>query len=201
MKKLLNKVQNLQTKNQETLAKKNRVILSKPNIPLKKNFKNYSYGIGDNLQKLISENRPRYNTIRFESSFVIQPDTEQQNSIAGSSKRDSVIRMEVTPNSSAPRYSTSKIIGNYTTETQGMLRHSVNYKGSELERDKENGVSDDERVSITDKYRSNQWKNYNFIKSNERGKKGKSYVFSFIVSLFIRFFYQFYKTFCSLKIS
>ena len=186
IKKLLDKVQNLQTSNQQALLNKRRVIEPKSEIPMKKNFKNHSYGIGDNLQKLISENRPNFNAARFENSFIIQPDLEAKDSPSRSINRDSFARKGVPTTSSASRYSTNRDVGGQVNGVQN-LRQSIPFKPN---------LSANEQGN----YRSNQWMNYNFVSSEKNTTTGKIFLHCFVVFfeiciachvnyLFLRFLY------------
>jgi hypothetical protein len=172
--KLSNKIYLLN--NKQNHSREKNIHKFKNEISRGKNFKNHSYGIGDNLQKLISDNKPTFNTVKFENSFIIQPDLQNKMSPSRSRyEEDSSgnLHHQILPEN---RFSMNKSYY-YDSNQIGLSRSSVplqNLNDSRLNR-----LNDHSSTMILEKksdpIKSNKWKNYQFL-NNEMNNVGSPIV-------------------------
>ena len=174
MKNLLHRVQTIQKEKQ--ITKDHNGAITRIDLNEKKANKNYSYGIGDNLQKLISSSRQSYNPVRFQNSFIIQPDLEREKSPVKRQYGDSDSDSQKGPNNSSfSRYSMSKPV-NYASNEVDSSRGSVPLQNvtnaqpvvSEFKEQKDSFNKSENFPSTT-----NNWKNYNFQKNEEKSVRGR----------------------------
>ena len=141
---------------------------------------------------MISDSRQSYNPVKFEDSFVIQPEltaniSPTKNNVKNSNLNSLNKNFENSLQTSPHRYSTNNTV-NYSSNTNTISRSSApvnnlkfirkpNLQANEIK----NGNSDLD----DNKSRSNKWENYQFKNSKDRSYRGKKIYFLILKKKFL----------------